>query len=170
MQYGIPHATLRRHSLDKVRQPGSKTLGRPCAIEPAEAEFAKHVLYMESIWFGLTPKNVREIAYEYWFTTHSLYIGCSLHSTDRFTTHSLYTDCSLHSTDLLPTLCILATPCTVLIYYPLYTGCSLQSDGWLIELLYLFTSCSLSIDDWQNNLYWWLFPIQWWLTSFSLYE
>ena len=49
MQYGIPHATLRRHSLDKVRQPGSKTLGRPCAIEPAEAEFAKHVLYMESI-------------------------------------------------------------------------------------------------------------------------
>ena len=66
-QYNIPRNTLRRHWLKKIKKlPGSKHLGRESTLGPdAENELVEYILKLEEKGFGLTPHDVREIAFDF---------------------------------------------------------------------------------------------------------
>jgi len=65
--FGVPRNTLRRHWLKKIKKvPGSRHLGRETLLGPVvEAELVQYILKVEERGFGLTPTDVRELAFDY---------------------------------------------------------------------------------------------------------
>ena len=67
--YDISATTLRRHVGEKVNHPGSLHFGRPPTLSrEVEEGLARHITRMESSGFGLSPNDVREVAYDYCVT------------------------------------------------------------------------------------------------------
>lgn len=66
-QFGVPRNTLRRHWLKTIRKsPGSSHLGRESILGPrVEKDLVEYILLLEDRGFGLTPCDVRELAFEY---------------------------------------------------------------------------------------------------------
>lgn len=66
-KFGIPRNTLRRHWFKKVKKdPGSRHLGRESLLGPVvEADLVQYILMIQDRGFGLTPTDVRELAYDY---------------------------------------------------------------------------------------------------------
>lgn len=65
MQYGIPEATLRRKIKlnDDIKE---SNLGRPPVFsEEQECELANHVLKLANLFYGMTPYDLRKVAYNY---------------------------------------------------------------------------------------------------------
>lgn len=66
--YGVPQATLRRHALrlNKTLEPNSKGLGRFKLTFPLDVErqLVEHLKLLETRLFGLTRKEVQEIAFQ----------------------------------------------------------------------------------------------------------
>ena len=65
--FGVPRNTLRRHWLNKIQKlPGSRHLGRECLLGiDVEAELVEYIMKLEERGFGLTPVDVREVAFDY---------------------------------------------------------------------------------------------------------
>jgi len=65
-QFCIPARTLRRHRDGKVQCPGSSKLGghAPVLSAAVEKELHDHIKFMEKSLYGLTPMDVRRLAYE----------------------------------------------------------------------------------------------------------
>lgn len=66
--YNIPQATLRRHALEKnkISKKGEKRLGRfkPTFSPEVERQLVEHLKLLESRFFGLSRKDVLELAYK----------------------------------------------------------------------------------------------------------
>lgn len=66
--YNVPQATLRRHALktNKELKPGEKKLGKYKVTFPPEVErqLVEHLKFLESRFFGLSRKDVLELAYQ----------------------------------------------------------------------------------------------------------
>ena len=65
--FGVPRNTLRRHWLKTVKKvPGSRHLGRESLLGPVvEADLVQYILMVEERGFGLTPTDVRVLAFDY---------------------------------------------------------------------------------------------------------
>ena len=72
-RYGIPYATLHGHVTSRVCHQGQKVLGRFRAVFTVEMEeqLVDHLLHLEDMFFGLTAKEVRKLAYE-WAESNNL--------------------------------------------------------------------------------------------------
>ena len=67
-RYSLPRSTLRRHSKGSVLQPGLQCLGRKTQRvfdDGCEQELADYLLLMNDRGFGLTRRDVMDMAYEY---------------------------------------------------------------------------------------------------------
>lgn len=66
-EFGIPRNTLRRHLQNKNKKSkGTNHLGRESLLGPdIEKQLVEYILMLEEKGFGLTPKDVREIAFDY---------------------------------------------------------------------------------------------------------
>lgn len=65
-QYGVPVNTLRPHAKNMVHKPSTSLLGRTSVLgEAAEKELVEYILTLEDKGFGLTPKDIRSLAYSY---------------------------------------------------------------------------------------------------------
>ena len=66
VQFGISRSVLRRHRDKKVSNPGKTTLGRfnPVFGNTFESELVSKIQLMEKTMYGLTPTDVRHIAFE----------------------------------------------------------------------------------------------------------
>ena len=64
--YGVPAHTLRRHRYNRVVNPGHVLLGGHNTALPAqvEREILDHIIRMEKHLYGLTPTDIRKLAYE----------------------------------------------------------------------------------------------------------
>lgn len=63
--FNVPAKTLRRHRDEKVRKPGHICMGRkPVLSSSFESDLVHHIQIMEKALFGLTPKDVRKLAYD----------------------------------------------------------------------------------------------------------
>lgn len=66
--FNVPQATLRRHALNKNKdlEPGEKKLGnhKPTIPPEVERQLVEHLKFLESRFFGLTRKDVLELAYQ----------------------------------------------------------------------------------------------------------
>ena len=65
-QFGVSRRTLRRHRNNLVSLPGQVKLGRFLSVLPEniERELHDHIQFMEKRLYGLTPKDVRHLAFE----------------------------------------------------------------------------------------------------------
>ena len=64
--YGVPKSTLERHLKVNLRQPNENVMGRSSVFgTDAENKLAQHLLDLESRGFGLTPLELRQLAYKY---------------------------------------------------------------------------------------------------------
>ena len=65
--YGVPRSTLQRHLHEGVAHPGAPFLGRRMqgSTEEDEAELIEHALKMQTFFYGLTPSELRKIAFDY---------------------------------------------------------------------------------------------------------
>src|SRR5688572_18057122 len=63
---GIPARTLRRHRDGATTAPGTSKLGRHAPVLPTavEMELCQHIQFMEKALYGLTPIDVRRLAYD----------------------------------------------------------------------------------------------------------
>lgn len=67
-QYRIPKPTFRRHlkSYNSHANEGKKIIGRSCIFsEEIEADLEKHILKLESIFFGITITDIRKAAFAF---------------------------------------------------------------------------------------------------------
>ena len=64
-QYGIPHATLRRHLLNTVKTPGKLGRFRCTLSDDVESELVSHIIDMQSRFFGLSLTDVRKLGHDY---------------------------------------------------------------------------------------------------------
>lgn len=64
--YGIPKATIRRHAMEKnLYANNTKALGRTATFSvEMEKVLADHILMLEECFFGLTIKDVRQLAFD----------------------------------------------------------------------------------------------------------
>ena len=62
-QLGIPARTIRRHRDNRVKTAGEIKFGRPSALPVhVEKEIHDHVVEMENVLYGLTPRELRRQA------------------------------------------------------------------------------------------------------------
>ena len=66
-QFNVPRNTLRRHWLKKLKKhPGCTHLGRQSILGPSvEKDLVDYIMNLEDKGFGLTPTDVRELAFDY---------------------------------------------------------------------------------------------------------
>jgi len=66
-QFSIPRNTLHRHWKKALKKaPGACKLGKPTMLgDKAEQELAEYILALEDRGFGLTPKDVRSLVFDY---------------------------------------------------------------------------------------------------------
>ena len=66
-QFSVPRNTLRRHWLKKLKKhPGCTHLGRQSILGPSvEKDLVDYIMNLEDKGFGLTPTDVRELAFDY---------------------------------------------------------------------------------------------------------
>ena len=66
-QFNVPRNTLRRHWTKKLKkQPGCTHLGRQSILGPSvEKDLIDYIMNLEEKGFGLTPTDVRELAFDY---------------------------------------------------------------------------------------------------------
>jgi len=62
--YGIPHATIRRHLLKQVHNPGKLGRYRCVLNDQFESELLEYIIEMQQRFYGLSLLEVRELAYE----------------------------------------------------------------------------------------------------------
>ena len=64
--YNVPRRTLRRHTNQEVKHPGEVHLGgrNTTLSNEVELQIIQHVQLMERRLYGLTPKDVRRLAYQ----------------------------------------------------------------------------------------------------------
>ena len=65
--FNVPKTTLRRHFHDqnKIAKNGRKHIGRiPDLPQVLEKQLADHVLQMEAKFYGLTPADLKKLAFE----------------------------------------------------------------------------------------------------------
>ena len=67
VQFGIPRNTLRRHWTKALKKaPGDGKLGKPTMLgDKVEQELVEYILALEDRGFGLTPKDVRSLVFDY---------------------------------------------------------------------------------------------------------
>lgn len=66
-EFGVPRNTLRRHFQCQLKkEPCERKLGKQTVLgDKAERELVTHILELEDKGFGLTPKDVRQLVFEY---------------------------------------------------------------------------------------------------------
>jgi hypothetical protein len=66
-EFGVPRHTLRRHFQCQLKkEPCERKLGKQTVLgDKAERELVTHILELEDKGFGLTPKDVRQLVFEY---------------------------------------------------------------------------------------------------------
>ncbi|ESN93974.1 hypothetical protein HELRODRAFT_142747, partial [Helobdella robusta] len=65
-KYTIPRRTLQRHMKGTIRQPGCIKLGRfrPILSDEMETEIVHHAIEMQQRFYGLTPMDIRKLAFQ----------------------------------------------------------------------------------------------------------
>ena len=66
-QFNVPRNTLRRHWMKRLKKhPGCRHLSRQSILGPlVEKDLADYIIHLEDKGFGLTPTDVRELAFDY---------------------------------------------------------------------------------------------------------
>lgn len=65
IRFDVPRTTLRRHLSESVSKPGFKCLGRNTVLGNHEIALVEHLHNLEKMGFGMTPREVREVAFDF---------------------------------------------------------------------------------------------------------